>query len=419
MIKSVIDELDRLIHIAQEQGGKLNANLIFIAVNSDKVDQQELINYLLEHDVEIVYEDVEPDNPNLGETYDDVRPFDPSKIDITMKPMTLDLLLKRIKNNELELDSAFQRKSGLWTDVQKSQLIESILLKIPLPAFYFDATNEDKWIIIDGLQRTTTLKEFVVDKTLELKGMEFFKDLDKMNYDKLPRSFQRRIDETQINVYLVNPATPENVKFNIFKRINTGGLSLEPQEIRNALFQGNATTFIKDLSQESIFKKATGNSIRSDRMLDREFVLRFVAFCYLDISTYTGNIDDFLNQAMLFLNRSSTEKRHKIKEDFLFIMNSCSKIFGEYSFRKMGDDGRRRPVNKVIFETWCMQIKKLDASEINTLIEYKQELRKSFILLCENTIFLNALKGSDKTSLQNRIKYVGLLVDSILKGALL
>jgi len=414
LTQKIIDELERLINIAQQQGGKLNANLVYLAVNNESIEQQDLINYLLDHNIDIVYNDVEPDNPDAGALSDDLRPFDPSKINITMKAMTMDLLLKRIKNKEVEFNSAFQRKAGLWSDVQKSQLIESLLLRIPLPAFYIDASNEDNWIIIDGLQRTTALKEFIVDKTLKLSGMEFFKELNKLNYDQFPRSFQRRIDETQINVYLVNPSTPINVKFNIFKRINTGGLALEPQEIRNALFQGDATEFLKELSEDPAFNKSTGGSIRTDRMLDREFVLRFVAFCNLELTEYTGNIDDFLNQAMMFLNSTTVNERHEIKEKFLYIIKSCYYIFGEHAFRKMGSDGRRRPINKVIFEAWCRQLSVLNPSEVDLVIKNKSKVRKLFITLCENGDFLYSLKGSDKKSLQNRIKYVKFLIDEVL-----
>lgn len=412
--KKMKEELDKLIQIAREQEGKLNANLVYIAMDDKTADYQEGINYLTSKDIEIIADDIEPDGSGTA-VRDDVKPFDPKKIDISMQPMTLDSLLKRIEHGEVELNSAFQRKAGLWSIVQKSQLIESIFLRIPLPAFYFDASIEDNWVIIDGLQRTTTLKEFVVDKTLKLQGMEFFPDLDGIGYDKLPRLFQRRIDETQINVYLVNPATPENVKFNIFKRINTGGLALEAQEIRNALYQGNATIFLSEMAKKPEFIKATGGSIRSDRMLDREFVLRFVSFCYLDLTKYHGSIDEFLNEGMIYLNRINKPEQEKIAAEFNSVMTICYQMFGSYTFRKQGVDGRRRPINKVIYELWCMLIKQLDEEDCKLLVANKKRVNDEFIVLCESAVFLSSLKGSDRRSLQIRMNAAAEMVNNILK----
>ena len=416
IIEKYKDDLLELKQIAHGQGEQLNLSILLITIKPKEDELQYILNYFDENNIKITNSDIEPDpvvenNDNID---NNIKPFDPSKIDIKMDKMTIDSIIKRITYGELEFDSDFQRKSGLWNVVQKSQLIESILLRIPLPAFYFDATNDDKWLIIDGLQRISTLKEFVVDKSYSLKGMEFLKELNGLKFDKLPRSLQRRIEETNVNAYLVNPATPPNVKFNIFKRINTGGLVLEPQEIRNALYQGQATKFIKELAVLKEFELATDYSIKKDRMLDREFCLRYVAFTFLPLDSYS-NIEDFLNMAMEFLNKVNEADLNDIKKDFVRSMLACKSIFGRYAFRKMANDGRKRPINKALFEVWSNITYTLTDDEIDILIKNKLLIIKEFIKLCDDGYFLNLLKASDKRSVHARISVVKTRVGEILK----
>ncbi|MCS6103528.1 DUF262 domain-containing protein [Clostridium botulinum] len=417
-IEKYKDDLFKLEEIAQSQGDQLNLSFILITIKPKEDELQEVLNYFEEKNIEIMNSDVEPDCilESNYEIDNNITPFDPSKIDIKMDKMTIDSIIKRINYGELEFDSEFQRKSGLWKVMQKSQLIESILLRIPLPAFYFDATNDDKWVIIDGLQRISTLKEFVVDKSFVLTGMEFLKELNGLNFDKLPRSLQRRIEETNVNAYLVNPATPANVKFNIFKRINTGGLVLEAQEIRNALYQGQATNFIKELAKFQEFVDATDYSIKTDRMLDREFCLRYIAFTCLQLDMYNGSIDEFLNIAMQFLNNTTEEQLNDIRKDFVRSMIACRNIFEKYAFRKMATDGRKRPINKAIFEIWSYITHTLKDNEIDFIIKKRRKLQDEFIELCDDYYFLNALKASDKKNMLLRISKAQNVVDKILKG---
>lgn len=209
-------------------------------------------------------------------------------------------------------------------------------------------------MIIDGLQRITALKEFVVDGTLKLSGLEFFRDLNGLKYTELPRAFARRIEETNIIAYIVKGGTPANVKYKIFKRINTGGLELTSQEIRHALYQGTATKLCKNLAKLPEFQMATTYSIRDDRMM--EFVVRFAAVCYYGIDKYEGIPDNYLNGAMEYLNSDECEDENVIEEQFKRVMRASQKIMGRYAFRKLGEDGIRRPINKAIYEAWCRSL---------------------------------------------------------------
>ena len=225
-------------------------------------------------------------------------PFNPQDIDIKTKPMSLDNIIKRLREEEIDLAPDFQRQGNLWPTEKQSQLIESILIKLPLPAFYFDGSDDNKWLVVDGLQRLSAIKNFVVDKTMALSGLEFLKKLEGFKFEDLPRAYQRQIEEAEIMAYIINPGTPEDVKFNIFKRINTGGLVLAAQEIRHALNQGVPAKFVAELANLHEFKQATGWVIATDRMLDREFVTRFIAFYINSPADYKPDLDTFMSKSM-------------------------------------------------------------------------------------------------------------------------
>lgn len=417
-------ELDKLINIAKTyREGTISESMFYDIIYSLKEKDEQVIQYkeyLLINNIEIKSDtlDIEETDEQDDETVY-IKPYDPSNIDISLKTLTLQSLIDRLAADEIDLMPDFQRKSGLWTEQQKSQLIESLILRIPLPAFYFDGSFNDRWVVIDGLQRLTAIKEFFVDKSLCLSGLEFFKDLSETNIGDMPRAYIRRMNETQIITYIINPGAPVNLKYNIFKRINTGGLKLEQQEIRHALYQGFATNYLKELSSLDVFKRVTGYSIKTDRMLDREFVLRFIAFYEFDKKEYKGSIELFLNNAMDYLNNEYkdvySENVTKIFENVLLV---CEVIFGKFAFRRMPDMDKKRPISKALFETWTSSLARHDVIDLKKLVLNKELLITHYMEMCNSDKdFIDSIGSAKISSVRKRFEKIEKLIREVLENA--
>ena len=361
----------------------------------------------------------EEDTSSEGEEITD--PFDPTKIRVESRQMTVDLLLKRIEESEINLNTGFQRKPGIWKEPVQSRLIESLLIRIPLPAFYLDATDDEKWLVVDGLQRLTTLDRFVLKGNLQLSGLEFLKDLNGKTYSELPRKFQRRILETAIIVYLIQEGTPARAKFNIFKRINTEGLPLSPQEIRHALNQGQVTDYLAKLAASKEFKKATDNGIRDDRMADRECVLRFLAFTVTPYQEYNESrfkdLDTFLNDSMAALNKMTDEELSGLEQRFLRAMNAAHRLFDRYAFRKMPTMAYRYPINKAVFEAWSANLGRLDDAQVERLVSRKEAVRGEFMKLNRDMDFFDAISQGtgDSRKVKMRFSEIERLIARVLE----
>ncbi len=345
-----------------------------------------------------------------------VEPFDPTKIKIDARQITIDLVLNRIKFGEIELSPEFQRASDIWNDKAKSRLIESMLIRIPLPAFYIDATDENRWVVIDGQQRLTAIKQFVLDNNdntngdgdsngFKLSNLEFLTQFDGKSYQEIPRNYQRRINETQITIYLIEKGTPDELKFNIFRRINTGGLPLSSQEIRHAINQGKSTKFLEKLAKSEEFTKATANVIKDKRMVDREIVLRFLAFKITPFLQYSSKeLDTFLNNTMKTMNSMNDIQLDTLENDFLKAMTSATYLFGNDAFRKRLDrKAGRSPFNKALFEIWSVNLSLLNSEQIAILKSRKDIIIDEFILLNKDRIFIDSI--SEGTGSAARVKY--------------
>jgi Protein of unknown function DUF262 len=238
------------------------------------------------------------------------RPFDPNQIRVKLWTPTVDLVLRRLQQGEIDLAPDFQRAAGIWKDKAQSQLIESLLIRIPLPAFYVDSSNEDCLVVVDGIQRLTALKRFVLDGELSLEGLEYLTELTNKRFKELSRPLQRRIEETMLTVYLIDKGTPDEAKLNIFKRLNTGGAS-RSRPRRSAMNPGPARGFLRELAESPEFRSATQGKFNDRRMTDRECALRYCAFVLTAPDSYPadGDLGSFLHDAMKAINAQTDRKR--------------------------------------------------------------------------------------------------------------
>lgn len=345
-------------------------------------------------------------------------PFDPEKIKVRTVNVVVDQLVSRIEHGEIDLAPDFQRMAGIWDDRRKSRLIESLLLRIPIPVFYVAADEEETWSVVDGLQRTSTINAYVTNSFC-LRQLEYLTKLNKYFYRDLPRPMQRRIRETQLVVNVIEPGTPEEVMFNIFRRINTGGMTLNGQEIRHALHPGPVREYLKDLAEADEFLEATKRSIKAERMADRECVLRFLAFHIEPWEDYAANdLDGYLGMAMRTINKMNRKDRLTLSADFKKAMQAASDIFESDAFRKRYDrDDRRRQISKALFEVWSVGFARRSDQEIKTLVRRRRRIIARFIsLMNEDQEFDVAISYS--TGTPSRVRKRFRAVEELITGCL-
>ena len=345
-----------------------------------------------------------------------IHPFDPDQIKINTRPILVEQLVARIKHSEIDLAPDFQRHSNLWKDENRSRLIESLLLRIPIPVFYVAADEDDNWSVVDGVQRMSTIYDYVTG-VFPLTRLEYLR-LDGQKYDALPRPLQRRISETQFIVNVIEPGTPEEVMFNVFRRINTGGMMLNAQEIRHALNPGHVRDYLKTLAESAEFITATKGNIKPIRMADRECVLRFLAFYIDSPEEYTtDDLDGFLGNAMQKINKMSSEERDACSAAFKKAMRAASDIFGEYAFRKTSRSDRKRPISKILFEVWSAQLARCSPDQIRVLVKRREDVQCRFMeLIAKDDEFERAISLSTNTvrRVQKRFQAVQQLIEEFI-----
>lgn len=253
------------------------------------------------------------DSNKIQEQIDDNRrsvAFD--SYDITVRQ-----IIDMIKEELIDIAPEYQRHF-VWDDKRQSQLIESLILGIPVPNLFMATNKDSSWEVIDGLQRLTTIVNFVGDEILikrinakgiklKLNGLEKLDSLNGNKFEQLPKSIQLMFMTRPIRVTVLNDRSDFEVRYDLFERLNTGGVTLHPQEIRNCIYLGKFKDFLEECAQNQDFLDVVKMTKKAEQTGNREeLVLKFFAY-YEDRNEFVHSVKEFLNDYMAKKTKSFPE----------------------------------------------------------------------------------------------------------------
>ena len=322
-------------------------------------------------------------------------------------------LCTRMKSNpiKLKLNPDFQRKYKWDQDgwQRSSKFIESCLMRIPLPSCYFAEDDSGNHIVIDGVQRLTTIQKFFDDE-FALEGMTTFKELEGKKFSELG-NLCSELESTTIRCIVLRKENPKKLIREIFSRLNQGAVKLSDQEIRHALYPGGFDDLLEELGNIDAIKNfglAESSDVKRDSREPDEQVLRFFAF-YEDnfFEHFDSSLKEFLDDQMEKFSNLQDDELNVMRDRFKTSLSKCEKIFGEDVFTN--PTVRRKRKGLVHYDILMPTIGKLSDDVVN---EKSEQIRKAWFALCSSAEFKKTLSGglqNKSTVMTRRARWVALL----------
>ena len=342
------------------------------------------------------------EEPEGIETNDDVSlgeyPID--SVLIRNETRTVFEIVRRINTNNFILDPDFQREF-VWELEKQSRLIESALMRIPLPVFYLAEQGDGKVVIVDGLQRLTTFRRYLNNDFPLKLGSE--NTLNKKRFNDLIPKLQTRLEDTQLILFLIDSKVPERARLDIFERVNSG-VPLSRQQMRNSLYLGKGTRWLKEQARSEWFVNATGGSLNQKTMRDRELINRFCGFYLLGVEYYTeqikGDMDTFLAKTLQHMNTMTDEALQALSKTFETSLKNNYTVFGKFAFRKhTSTDQKRNVINVALFDVFSVTLTKYEEKFVK---ENASKIRSKFYRLMGDYNFEQSITLSTNSS--SRVK---------------
>ncbi len=255
-------------------------------------------------------------------------------IELSKQERTIHELCRRYDKGILDLQPDFQR--GLvWSLEKQSALVESVLLRIPIPVIYLSEENEQQLLVIDGQHRLTTLFDYMKDR-FALRGLSLLPELNGRKFSGLEPRLQRRFEDTAMTAFIIQPGSDPRIKFEVFQRLNQGAVELNAQEIRNCLYRGPGLIMVKELAApDGLFREVARPKRQFKRLRAEELVLRCLAFIDQGPEPYLGDLLEYLNTELSRLNEMSDHERLTLRKRFERSTRLAGAVFGEQAFRRI------------------------------------------------------------------------------------
>lgn len=239
-------------------------------------------------------------------------------------------LCDRMTRGKLDVQADFQRQYVWESKIElKSKLIESVLLKVPIPVVYTAEMNDGKEVVVDGQQRLRTFLEFRKNDGFKLSKLKILENLNTKGYVDLSEDLQDKFDSYPIRVVKILKESHPDIKFDIFERLNRGSVKLSDQELRNCMFRGNFNNLLKELIMNSDFLRIQNLSEPEKRMKDKERILRFFALNDKGLQNYKSPLRTFLSAYSEEKREISQKEVQEKTELFKKCVELCRTVFGD------------------------------------------------------------------------------------------
>lgn len=322
---------------------------------------------------------------------------------------TTETIARQLEKGAIDLAPSFQRRDA-WSNQEKSKLIESLMLGLPVPPIIL-AENKGKknaYIVIDGKQRLLSIRRFFAKedseeefKSLKLSGLEILTELNGQSYNKLREEHNEYIDNLEnqpIRTIVIKNWPDEAFLYTVFLRLNTGSKKLSPQELRQALIPGPFLTYLDTKTADSLpIQKMLGNTAPDPRMKDVELALRYYGFkCYLE--KHDGNLKKFMDDTCRTINKDWDSNVEWVEALFgqleEAITFSADIMESRSPFSRYENGSFNNRFNKNIYELFTFYFS--DSNIRKLVVEDRENFLELFKTMNEDEKFLAAVNGTTK-----------------------